>query len=98
MIGEFDEGTLHAELTLEKLDPVAVAYANMTSHQVRPQQFANKFGRDKAIVQVFYPGPVIRYERLNGIYKVEIFHNGGNKKQTEELNRRILDYVERNGA
>ena len=97
MIGDLDVRTLHAELELRNLDPLARAYWFMTAYSVHPTRFAERFGAERGIVQVLYPGPVAIYERVDGHVAVRIFSNGGNQTQTEELHRRLLaDAQQRN--
>ena len=81
MIGTLDEGSLYAQLSLDNIDPLKHAIRVMTAYQVRPEHFSDK--RD--VVQVFYPGPVVRYNRFNGGYIVEIFTNGNGKDKAGEL-------------
>ena len=94
MIGTLDERTLHAELDLDELGPLARAYWIMTGYSVHPNQFARRFGENDGVVQFFYPGPVAKYARNGGIYNVKIFRNGGNPKQSEQLHHRLLDHVQ----
>jgi len=95
MIGTLDERSLHAEVTLKGLEPLARAYWAMTAYSTHPTKFAERFGVDSGTVQVHFPGPVAQYHRRDGHYKLQIFHNGGNVGQTEELYRRLLDYAQK---
>ena len=91
LIGTLDERTLHSEIELRDLRPLANVYWEMTARNVHPSQFASRFGEEKGTVQVYYPGPVAVYERVNGNVMVRIYHNG-NPKQSEELHRRLLPH------
>ena len=95
MIGALDEKTLHAELELKDLDPLARAYWLMTAYSVHPTRFVERFGTEKSTVQVHFPGPVARYERVDGHFNVQIYHNGGDLRQAQELHSRLLDYAQK---
>lgn len=94
MLGTLDERTLHAELELDELGPLGRAYFVMTGFSVHPNQFAERFGEDKGMVQFFYPGPVAMYAKKDGHYNVKIFTNGGNPKQSEQLQHRLINPVQ----
>lgn len=97
MIGTLDDMTLHAELQLEDLGPLARVYWSMT-RGTHPNQFKQKFGSEKGTLQFFYPGPVVEYQLKEGSYNVQIFNNGGNIKISEELHRQLIQYVQRGSS
>ena len=93
LIGTLDDRTLHAELELKSLEPLARAYWSMTAYSVHPRDFPTRFGEESGTVQVFFPGPVAKYQKGDGYFAVQILHNGGNPKMSEELHRQLLPYA-----
>ena len=93
IIGRFDKNTLDTQLQLSNLNPLAVAYCVMTGYSVLPSKFSQRFGAERGVVQIYFPGPIFTYEAINGVYAVNVFHNG-NQKQTEEFNRLVKMYSE----
>ena len=87
IIGVLDKGTLHAELVLPNLKPIERAYWNMVHDVI-------KLNAEKGSVQVFYPGPVIVYERRNGSYNTTIFRNGGIADHSEQFYRYLILYAQ----
>ena len=96
MIGDLDERTLLYEFGVDTLEPLANAYWALT-HGTHPVHFGRRFGAESDTVQVFFPGPVVRYKMFNQSFRISIFQNGGNVEQARELHRQILAYATRNG-
>ena len=94
MIGTLDERTLYAYLTLDSLEPVARAIWPMNGYATHPKHFTERHGENQGLVQLFAPGgPVIKYQRFNGGYSLELYSNGETKGQTQLLFDRINKFI-----
>ena len=82
--GTLDERTVHSELSVTSLDSVRSAYRQMVYDHL------GRLDSERGTVQVFYPGPVLQYRRLNGNYSVRIFANNGSREQADRLRTYIF--------
>lgn len=93
VIGGLDRETLSCDITLDSLEPLAKAYWRVSGYEVPPSQFTERFGSERGMVQVNFPGPVVEFEKLNGGYPTKIYTNGVNGNSTEKFVDLLMEYA-----